>query len=366
MGSIKERTRKDGSVGYTAQIILKRKGSATHREAKTFSRRTAATAWIKNREAELRQPGGVERALSAGKTLADAIDRYVDEDTKGIGRTKTQVLRSVKGYTIASKACGDIKSTDVVEFARELVKDRQPQTVSSYLSCLSSVFSIARPAWGYPLDPQAMKDAFAVTKRLGFTGKGGRRERRPTLDELDRVLHHFAEVRRNHPDTAPMVPIIVFALFSTRRQEEVTRILRKDFEPKHERVLVRDMKNPGQKVGNDVWCTLPTEAVAIADAMPTTDKIFPYNPRSISAAFTRVCHFLEVEDLHFHDLRHEGVSRLFEMGWNIPHVSAVSGHRSWSSLQRYAHIRQSGDKYENWPWVQRAIELAQALKRVHG
>ncbi|MDF1856927.1 MAG: hypothetical protein P1U48_15990 [Pseudooceanicola sp.] len=37
---------------------------------------------------------------------------------------------------------------------------------------------------------------------------------------------------------------------------------------------------------------------------------------------------LGIEELHFHDLRHEGISRLFEMGWNIPHVVAASGLRS--------------------------------------
>ncbi len=42
MGSIRERRRKDGSVGYTAQIILKRKGKPTYREAATFDRRTQA------------------------------------------------------------------------------------------------------------------------------------------------------------------------------------------------------------------------------------------------------------------------------------------------------------------------------------
>jgi len=36
------------------------------------------------------------------------------------------------------------------------------------------------------------------------------------------------------------------------------------------------------------------------------------------------------------------------MGWNIPQVSTVSGHRSWQSLKRYAHIRQRGDKYAGW------------------
>jgi integrase len=55
--------------------------------------------------------------------------------------------------------------------------------------------------------------------------------------------------------------------------------------------------------------------------------------------------------LHFHDLRHEGISRLFEMGRSIPQVAAVSGHRSWQSLQRYSHIRQTGDKYAGWKWL---------------
>ena len=82
----------------------------------------------------------------------------------------------------------------------------------------------------------------------------------------------------------------------------------------------------------------------------TAERIFPYTSGAISAAFTRACKLLGVEDLHFHDLRHEGVSRLCEIGLSIPRVAAVSGHRSWTSLQRYAHIRQSGGKYEDWKW----------------
>jgi predicted metal-dependent RNase len=45
----------------------------------------------------------------------------------------------------------------------------------------------------------------------------------------------------------------------------------------------------------------------------------------------------------FHDLRHDGVSRLFEMNWDIPRVASVSGHRDWNSLRRYTHPRCRGD-----------------------
>jgi integrase len=58
-----------------------------------------------------------------------------------------------------------------------------------------------------------------------------------------------------------------------------------------------------------------------------------------------------IDDLHFHDLRHDGISRLFEMGKTIPQAASVSGHKSWQSLQRYAHLKQTGDKYAGWKWL---------------
>ena len=44
-----------------------------------------------------------------------------------------------------------------------------------------------------------------------------------------------------------------------------------------------------------------------------------------------------LEDLHFHDLRHEAVSRFFEMGLTTPEVASISGHRDPRMLFRYSH-----------------------------
>jgi integrase len=44
-------------------------------------------------------------------------------------------------------------------------------------------------------------------------------------------------------------------------------------------------------------------------------------------------------NLHFHDLRHEAVSRLFEKVLNIAEVSAISGHKELRMLARYTHLR---------------------------
>lgn len=194
-----------------------------------------------------------------------------------------------------------------------------------------------------------MKDAVKVARRMGLISRSVQRDRRPTLDELDRLIGHFIDRWKKVPQAMPMHKVIAFALFSTRRQEEITRIRWKDFQREHRRVLVRDMKHPGEKIGNHTWVDLPDQAIQIIDSMPKGKaEIFPYSTDAISANFTRACKFLNIEDLRFHDLRHEGISRLFEMGLNIPHVAAVSGHRSWVSLKRYAHIRDTGDKYASW------------------
>ena len=46
-----------------------------------------------------------------------------------------------------------------------------------------------------------------------------------------------------------------------------------------------------------------------------------------------------VSDLRFHDLRHEAISRLFELGLNIPEVAVISGHKDPRMHFQYMHLR---------------------------
>jgi integrase len=300
------------------------------------------------REAELKKPGGLDR--KEDPTLAAVIDRFISESKNAVLGTKAQVLRTIRNSALGETTCSEINSQKLVSFAKELTKNVEPQTCGNYFSHLSNIFTVARPAWGYPLSRQEFEDALTVVRKLGLIRKGNERSRRPTLEELDRLMEHFQRVRENRPSSIPMQKIIAFAIFSTRRQEEITLLKWDDRDG--DRILVRDMKHPGDKIGNNVWCEVPPEALAIVNSMPRTEaEIFPYSTDAISAAFTRACKILGVEDLRFHDLRHEGISRLFELGRTIPQAAAVSGHRSWASLKRYTHLRQAGDKYANWKWA---------------
>ena len=67
--------------------------------------------------------------------------------------------------------------------------------------------------------------------------------------------------------------------------------------------------------------------------------VFNMTDNAISRAFLRVRLRCGLEDLHFHDLRHEAVTRFFEMGLNMMEVSAISGHKTLQMLKRYTHLK---------------------------
>jgi hypothetical protein len=51
---------------------------------------------------------------------------------------------------------------------------------------------------------------------------------------------------------------------------------------------------------------------------------------------------LRAIDLHFHDLRHEGASRLLEAGWPIHHVQEMLGHSSLEQTSTYLNVERVG------------------------
>ncbi|EOS94529.1 phage integrase [Erwinia tracheiphila PSU-1] len=92
-----------------------------------------------------------------------------------------------------------------------------------------------------------------------------------------------------------------------------------DVDEKQKAVLVRDRKDARKKSGNHMLVPLPGDAWSIVQRQPkTSELIFPYNSRSVTAGFQRVRNALGIEDLRYHDLRCEGTSRLFEAGLRAP------------------------------------------------
>ena len=70
-------------------------------------------------------------------------------------------------------------------------------------------------------------------------------------------------------------------------------------------------------------------AQVLASQQQCNDTIspFPVAPNGFRLAWDRLRNRAGLSELRFHDLRHEAISRFFELGLNIPEVAVISGHR---------------------------------------
>jgi integrase len=89
------------------------------------------------------------------------------------------------------------------------------------------------------------------------------------------------------------------------------------------------------------YVPLTGRAVSLLEGLSPLPRgsIFSYAPNGISQAFNEVCKRAGLEDLHFHDLRHEATSRFFEMGLDTMEVASITGHKTLQMLRRYTQLR---------------------------
>ena len=67
--------------------------------------------------------------------------------------------------------------------------------------------------------------------------------------------------------------------------------------------------------------------------------LYSYTPSGLTGTFEKLRRKVGIETLHFHDLRHEATSRLFEKGLNPVEVTTIRGHKDTKMLMHYTHLR---------------------------
>lgn len=220
----------------------------------------------------------------------------------------------------------------VIGFAQKRAKEGAgPVTVSSDLIYLGAVLRHARAVWRLDTPQDVIPDAREALKLMGLSGKSVERERRVSDAEIAAIK---AEWRSGAP-----VEIIDFAVLTTMRLGEICRIRWADLNAADRTIRIRDRKHPQKKIGNDQTAPLLNGSLDLLAALPRVDdRCWPFKEDSVGAAFQRARDRAGIGDVRFHDLRHEGISRLFKQGYQIPQVALVSDHRDWASLKRYTHI----------------------------
>lgn len=140
----------------------------------------------------------------------------------------------------------------------------------------------------------ALDEAASFLRGERITAKSRERQRRLTVTEERDLLAYFE--RRDDRADIPMADIMRFALATARRQEEITRLRWDDLNRDRGTALLRDVKHPRRKVGNHKVFKVPPAAWDIIERREEVAQgplVFPFNPKSIGAAFTRAVRVLE-------------------------------------------------------------------------
>ena len=343
MATIRSRRRKDGSVAYLTEVRIKRDGAIVHRESRTFDQRGQARAWAESREKKLsKQEPTVRRSLGIrNPKLKNILQKYREEvsEFRPFGRSKDSHIRFLEKCAIARMPPCDIKASDIISHIRQRRQaGAGPSTANNDIVWLRVILRYARAAWDLPFDLAVIDDASEVLKAEKMIAKANSRARRPTERELD-ALTRFFKRRDRRRSNIPMNDIMWFAIHSARRQGEITKLLFSDNDEKTQTGIVRDLKHPTERNQMRRFKYTPEAWDILQRQSHDEDRIFPFEPRSIGSAFRLACKLLEIHDLHFHDLRHEATSRLFESGYSIVEVQQFTLHDSWGTLSRYTHLR---------------------------
>jgi len=326
------------------RVQIRRRGQYA---SKTFLNKSDAVSW--SFEADRRSDQGRDITtpkITGFNTFGQLIDLHIAdmlEVGKPLRRSKDFALRTLNKH-LGNFKIHQLTRAAVIEFGKKRAKEGAgPATLSADISYIHTVLTHAAAIHGLPISTEQVDLARVALRRLGLIGRSNQRNRRPTQQELDRLISYF----ENFATTSlPIARIVKFAVATGMRQSEICRIEWSDVDARTRCVTVRDRKDPRHKQGNDqrvpminltgydAWELLEEQRYAST----VTGRIFPYNSRTVGTIYRRGRDKLGISDLKFHDFRHEATSRLFEAGLTIEKVALVTGHKDWKMLKRYTHL----------------------------
>lgn len=310
-----------------------------------FGSKQAADRWARATEHEL------DMARSTGNpaqtTLTAVLHRYRAELRGEMKSTKRSILGLLK-QRLGALQVTQLSSAQVYEYVRKREREGAgPATLNQELMYLKSTLRVGGAFLGVDVVRaiEAVTIARAALSHAKRIGESNRRDRRPTEDELKRILHFLYTRPRS---SVPMVDMVHIARCTALRAGEIVKLEWGDIEEASRVVMVRDRKDPQNPRSGRIpllqgvvtWEGKMLDPLGILLRQRRVDRrIFPYSGQTITNWWITACRETNIEGLTFHDLRHDAISMLFEAGYHVEQVALVSGHKTWKHLQRYTHIK---------------------------
>jgi len=289
-------------------------------QARTFLRLTDAKRWAQQVETSYQQ--GIFNNPPEPLTLYEGMQRY--QQTVSIHKKRAKI----EGYRIqawmnsqwSELKLEHVKTYHLAKWRDEQIKQgKQPNTIRLHLAVLSHLYNVAKSEWGYEylVNPVTHLARPKLPKV---------RETRITDQDITLIINNT---------TSSLLPsMIQLALFTGMRRSELVKLQWADVHWEKQYIHVKDTKN-----GEERFIPLTEKSAVVLKKMnKINDRVFNITEHAVTVAFTRAIKRSQLIHMSFHTLRHEAITRFFEMGLTIPEVASISGHKSWSMLRRYTHL----------------------------
>jgi integrase len=315
---------------YQIRAKVRRKGHRT--VTKTFENMANARSWARDVESEMDHGTYTNIRVAEQTTLRTTLLRYHEEvfprlANGGLGE-KARLWRLIN--ELGDLSLATLESFHIAKYRDQRIKvGAAPQTVKHEIGLLNRVLKHCIMDWGIPL-PRGI-----VTAQVRKPPLPSGRDRRLEEDEEKRLIE-AAEKSKSRDITS----VIIIGLETAARCGEIAGMKWEhiNFAKKTWHIPITKTKVPR---------TVPLSPKAIETLnelkkLPRRidGRVWSLSSHSISQAFTRICRQAKIEGFHFHDLRHEATSRLFEKnGFGIMEVASITGHKTLTMLKRYTHLR---------------------------
>ena len=328
MASIRKR-------GAKWQVQIRRDGLPAL--IRTFIAKDDAVRWARE------QDRAVDRGETLGLALYDTrltflselLDRYVHEvSARKRGSMDAYHLRPMV-KALGKLPLAQLRPVHVSAYRQQRLKEVAPATVAKEMGLLCHALKVAADEWGYPIRVEPFR---AVRKPSPATG----RTRRLEAGERERLEKALLTCRN------PLVrSVFTFALATGMRRGEILALTWDNIDWENRVAFLPLTKN-----GDSRRVPLSSRGIKtlthLQNARQWTPEgltgasyslVFPISANAVRLAWERAKKRAGIDNLHFHDLRHEAISSFFEMGLSVPEVALISGHKDARMLFRYTQLR---------------------------
>jgi len=306
-------------------------------QSKTFPTQALAKTWARKIERSMDNHSWIDTRVQDSHIIDQIIDNLIFSYERfglEVCGPKLGQLNMLKRH-FHGQSIHDLTADDILDFAA----DRRKEVAASTLQYQLYYFKQALTHSRIRTDVDAIDIAITELKKKKIIMGSEERDRRLEKGEYELLMGAVGPHRSRY-----LAAAIDIGIESGMRQGEIHALKWSmiDFDKGLITLWRKNKSAEGGKKKAKIPLLKGVRAALLRhqNVLGKADVLFEVRrAASISDAFAKLRKKVGIHDLHFHDLRHEAISRLFESGMSIAQVRLISGHSSLDQLSRYVNLR---------------------------